>query len=103
MDSDTKELLDKCLYAFNILPNAKFTVDGKTTTTYKLASEIETTLKKSFIVSKREVHISFEKVKASNAEEAIEKVKNRSADCETISTEYSHDMPKEFWTVEEAK
>ena len=54
---------------------------------------------KEFIVLKREVNIVAVKIKADNREEAVQKVSEYHG--EEQSTEYSHTLSADTWSVEE--
>lgn len=54
---------------------------------------------KEFIVLKREVNIVAVKIKADNREEAIQKVSEHQG--EECSTEYSHTLDTDTWSVED--
>jgi mannitol/fructose-specific phosphotransferase system IIA component (Ntr-type) len=54
---------------------------------------------KEFIVLKREVNVVAVKVKADNREEAVQKVSDYEG--EECSTEYSHTLATDTWSVEE--
>lgn len=59
------------------------------------------TVKKRYIVSRREVHIQMVSVEAESKEEAIEKVAEGEGEMMDNTLEYSHSLDPEYWTVEE--
>ncbi len=56
-----------------------------------------------FKVLVREVHVQTVTVRASNAEEAIQLVRDGDGEYKDNSLEYSHTLPKDTWTTELAE
>ena len=54
---------------------------------------------KTFYISKREVWINTLEIQADSVEQAL-KIVDSYSDEEQINFEYSHELPKDHWTVE---